>query len=108
MYTATKRIASLREQGWKVKVRMERVLGETTVIDGIPITTYACRHETINGGRDFNAKGGKTIVTLFPPNGDDPFVGISWCHTEKDNFNRKVGLEAAFGRAWQAYEKHGT
>lgn len=103
MYTAVKRIRELREQGWKVKVRIERVIGIDQ--EEIPIIKFASRGDSVDRtGEDFLPRGGRTCVMLYPPDNGDPFLGISRCHIFKDNFNKKIGLEIAFARAWKEYE----
>jgi hypothetical protein len=97
MYTAAKRIEALRKQGWKVNVRIQR-----------PHSQYQelrSRFE-VDSGEGFIARGGFTTVVLTPPDGKF-CVGVARCHPLKDDFNKKIGLEIALGRALkQAEENH--
>ena len=92
MYTAPGKIKELRDAGWKVKVQVWRMMkGESRKLysrkDGIT-------------GHNFSARGGQTAIALIPPGDmDGGFVGVSFCHPDKDNFNKKIGLEIALGRA---------
>lgn len=99
MYTAAKKIKELREQGWKVRVLVTR----PTQFIGMATPMLMSRRDDETVGAGFLPMGGSTRIELQTPRGD-AFTGISFCHPEKDNFNRKIGLEIAFGRAWKAYE----
>lgn len=107
MYQASQRIADLREQGWKVKVRIERIIGFKDEVNYDPILgpepILVSRGDGATG-HEFKPVGGQTKVELLPPGASEPWVGLSRCHTRLDNFNKKIGLEIAFGRAWKAYE----
>jgi hypothetical protein len=75
-------VAELRRAGWGVRVRHHREEYD----DGSP-----------------KPKGGSTVVFLSSPN-NHKFWGSSVC-SNKDAFNRKLGLEIALGRAMKGIKK---
>lgn len=94
MYTAANKIKELRDAGWKVKVQVwrdARVSSDSRV-------QRVSRKDGVSG-HSFIATGGQTAVFVLPPGGTIGFTGVSVCHPEKDNFNKKIGLEIALGRA---------
>src|SRR5262245_39430045 len=106
MYTAAKKIEELRSKGWKVHVRMDRAFGELDEEGNFPI--LEARHDVAEGLRDCNAKGGVVTVILTAPGETIELKGQARCHPRLDNFNKKIGLEIAFGRAWKLYDQPAT
>lgn len=104
MYTAPKRIEQLRKEGWTVKVRIERALVNEPLIiqDHLAVAALGSRADGYTG-KDFRPRGGRTLVTLIAPDGKQ-VMGESKCHPLLDNFNKKIGLEAALGRALKEHE----
>lgn len=83
-------IQNLRQNGCKVKVFHSRrdIFGNyfPRMYFGKYMSTFY-----------MSQKGGKTVVTLTDTN-NKTVVGESDC-SKRDNFNRKVGIELALGRA---------
>ena len=50
------------------------------------------------GSEEVSAKGGQTIIELTSPDGKFSATGIALC-SEQDNYNKKVGVKIALGRA---------
>lgn len=68
-------IEELRKSGYKIRVHHHRKAGT----EGI------------------NARGGKTVVEVTTPDGTT-LVGMSRC-SRKENFNKRMGVRIALGRA---------
>lgn len=68
-------VEELRKNGYKVRVHHHRKVVTSAVA----------------------ARGGKTVVEVTTPDGVT-FVGISRC-SRKENFNKKMGVRIALGRA---------
>lgn len=75
-------VESLRKSGYKIKVQHHR--------------------KTIPAVKAINARGGKTVVEVTTPDGHT-FVGISRC-SRKENFNKRLGVRIALGRAMKKRE----
>lgn len=73
-------VDTLRKSGFKIKVYHHRKMNT----EGI------------------NARGGKTVVEVTTPDGNN-FVGISRC-SRKENFNKRLGVMIALGRAMKQHE----
>jgi hypothetical protein len=54
-------------------------------------------HSRRNVAGALSERGGQTIVQVRTPNGEE-LEGVAVCST-KDNFNRRMGLKIALGRA---------
>jgi hypothetical protein len=86
------RIAELREQGYEVDVNHVRKMSlDMSRRDGVP-TNYV-----------IEPRGGATTVTLTK--GEKSVYGHAIC-SDRDNYNRKIGLAIALGRACKELE-HG-
>lgn len=68
-------VEDLRKSGYKVKVHHHRKFS----VVGI------------------NSRGGKTIVEITTPDGST-FTGVARC-SRKENFNKRLGVRIALGRA---------
>ncbi|NBT35661.1 MAG: hypothetical protein EBT03_09020 [Betaproteobacteria bacterium] len=68
-------IEELRKGGYKIRVHHHRKVGA----EGI------------------NARGGKTVVEVTTPDGTT-LIGMSRC-SRKENFDKKMGVRIALGRA---------
>lgn len=68
-------VKELRKNGYKVRVHHHRKVVTSTVA----------------------ARGGKTVVEVTTPDGVT-FIGIARC-SRKENFNKKMGVRIALGRA---------
>lgn len=53
-----------------------------------------------------NARGGKTVVEVTTPDGIT-LVGVSRC-SRKENFNKKLGVRIALGRAFDSVRNKGV
>lgn len=73
-------IEELRKAGYKIRVHHNRKLCP----DGI------------------NARGGKTVVEVTTPD-DTTLIGMSRC-SRKENFNKRMGVRIALGRAMSSVE----
>jgi len=76
-----KNVRSLRQAGYKVRVLHFRNKNNDTFLE----------------------KGGKTIVQIKTPSGQE-FEGKAVC-SEKDNYNKRIGLQVALGRALLEIDK---
>ena len=72
-------VKNLRQNGFKVRVMHERMYN----LDGI------------------SCKGG--ITTIQISKNDQTSEGIAYC-SEKDNYNKKLGVKIALGRAYKALQ----
>lgn len=68
-------VESLRKLGWKVRVR----------------------HFRREASSEINPRGGKTIVEITLPDGRT-ICGSARC-SRKENFNKRLGVQIALGRA---------
>lgn len=73
-------VESLRKLGWKVRVR----------------------HFRREAKSEINPRGGKTIVEITLPDGRT-LCGFARC-SRKENFNKRLGVEIALGRAMKFVE----
>ncbi len=81
-------VQSLRKNGWKVFVDHHRYVENKMV----PMGTIPPGSRQV-----FSPRGGCTDVVLTSPDGET-FMGNAHC-SRKDNFDRKLGLGIAIGRA---------
>ena len=77
-----KTVHDLRKMGYKVKVWHDRHF----VYDNV--------------GRiyDYDCRGGMTEVEIYDHNTQCGYIGLATC-SNKDNYNRKIGVKIALGRA---------
>jgi uncharacterized protein (UPF0303 family) len=77
-------VEQLRKSGYKVRVIHTR-RGKTM--------------QNLNGGlvQTVSERGGKTVVQVRTPDGEE-LEGVAVCSAE-DNFNRRLGVKIALGRA---------
>lgn len=88
-------IADLRRQGYKVRVTTYRNCYSDFINSN---KTFPLRSDLIKKDIDkISQKGGEVWIEITSPKGDH-VTGISKC-SEKEQFNKKVGREIAFGRA---------
>jgi len=74
-------VEELRNNGYKVRVHHHRKM--TRTLDGSSMV--AC------------ARGGRTVIEVTTPDGTN-LVGSSRC-SRKENFNKRLGVKIALGRA---------
>lgn len=93
-------IHELRQQGYKVQIQHKR---RFKMCDGYmtrgeyessPFKTESPKSYYKNA---VNAKGGMTVVRVTTPDGTE-LAGTAKC-SDKDNYNRKLGLKMSLGRA---------
>lgn len=77
-------VEQLRRNGYKVRVKH-------------------FRRENSDG---INSRGGKTVVEVTTPCGST-LVGMSRCN-RKENFNKRLGVRIALGRAFASAQNKGT
>jgi hypothetical protein len=82
-------IEQLRHSGYKVKVLHNRLY------NGVYI--WQNRVKQIDGPIDPDAKGGSTMVIIDSPDGQH-FEGVAIC-SKKENYNKRMGVKIALGRA---------
>lgn len=70
-------VEKLRKSGFKVRVKHYRLMN----LDGI------------------KARGGKTLVEVTTPDGEN-LVGMARC-SRNENFNKRLGVRIALGRAFK-------
>lgn len=80
-------VYELRKSGYKVRVSHQRYYANYLL----------ARHKAGKLINHLTAKGGMTLVELTSPTGIN-VLGCARC-SKKDNFNRKMGLNVALGRA---------
>lgn len=96
-------IHALRQQGYKVQIQHKR---RFKMLDGYltrgEYESSPFKSEMFNSHyKDVvNAKGGMTVVKLTTPDNTE-LVGTAKC-SDKDNYNRKLGLRMALGRAMKS------
>lgn len=92
-------IHELRQQGYKVQIQHKRrfkmcdgymTRGEYEASPFTKMLNYYYK-DTVN------AKGGMTVVRVVTPDGTE-LTGTAKC-SDKDNYNRKLGLKMSLGRA---------
>jgi len=94
-----KTIKQLRREGWKVKVNHYRFVKEKE--SNIMWAPYKVREL----GLTFDPRGGSTIIEIESPDGRTSH-GASLC-SRNDNFNRRIGVRIALGRALDQMESAG-
>ena len=72
-------VQNLRKMGYKVKV-------------------WHSRNHTESGGLDFAPCGGMTEVAVYDMADQNSYFGVARCSL-KDQYNRKLGVKIALGRA---------
>lgn len=77
-------VEDLRKSGYKVRVKHYR----RASVEGVA------------------SRGGKTLVEVTAPDGTT-FVGMSRC-SRKENFNKRLGVRIALGRAFASEQNKGT
>lgn len=93
---AVQKVAELREQGYDVYISHARpVYGSNG--SGIPEAVYTKR-QAKELGKQLRPNGGVTTVSIRKGDDSPVWQGTSLCST-RDNFNRRLGLEIALGRA---------
>jgi len=98
MHDAARIIEELRQSGVKVRVQHRRpILG----VEDVKITEWELKEGNNSDKKkfEFSHYGGETIVVIGEKY---PFKGIAEC-SKRDRFNRKIGLQIAFGRAWKQF-----
>lgn len=77
-------------------------------VEGLRASGYKVRvmHTRKPNSGGVNARGGKTIVEVTTPEGVT-LVGISRC-SRKENFNKKLGVRIALGRAFASVQNKGV
>lgn len=93
-------VAELRRRGYKVRVTHFRRIffylsGEDCRLFRMDTVRDAMRQDWIS------AVGGETRVEILTPKGES-FTGIAKC-SNKDNYNKKYGVELALERALKSY-----
>lgn len=85
-------VEELRKSGYKVRVKHFRREKTMQKMDGGVVQTPSER-------------GGHTIVQVRTPDGEE-LEGVAVCST-KDNFNKRIGVRIALGRAFtSAHAEH--
>jgi len=87
-------VASLRQSGFKVRVNHFRQYKDG---DKTGYTKYMAGLIGSNVLGDVLPRGGLTTVEVTSPTGET-FIGEARC-SDKDSFNRKLGVKIALGRA---------
>ena len=95
------KLQELRAEGWEVRVSHRRPLQNPNGPSKKLLTRYELSELGLRP-KSWSTKGGETEVTLVNGNGVVR-QGISRC-SAKDNFNRKLGLLIALGRAMSTKE----
>ena len=76
-------------------------------VEGLRASGYKVRvmHTRRPNSEGLNARGGKTVVEVTTPDGTT-LVGVSRC-SRKENFNKKLGVRIALGRAFASIQNKG-
>lgn len=96
-------VASLRRDGYKVRVTHKRdyksVIVSEDFPNGLECFYRLTRKEASNRftSKDLSSFGGATLVEVTCPDGRE-LVGTANCN-DKDQFNRKLAIRIALGRA---------
>ena len=102
-------LASLRNQGYSVKVRHVRNFWNTAAVSGNEAVQQMTRGEfarknNVSVKNHIQCKGGRTEVTAIAPTGEE-FHGVASCHPS-DNYNRSAGIELALKKAFNSKKKN--
>lgn len=99
---STANVQELRKNGWKIRIAHLRItegykgyVSRRDFEDGVPYPD--CK----SWAGAVSPRGGKTLVTVTSPEGQT--VEISAQCNEKDNYNRRRGVQIALGRALKKF-----
>ena len=85
-------VESLRRSGYKVRVHHHRKLTRVAKLDGKALVAAA--------------RGGRTVIEITTPDGET-LIGTARC-SRKENFNKKLGVRIALGRALKGVVNEGS
>ena len=72
---------------------------------GFRVRVYHCRQKDAD---EISCRGGYTAVAVTPPNGTQFSTCNGFAHcSKKDNYNKRLGVTIALGRAMKMYDKCG-
>lgn len=95
-------VASLRQNGYKVRVNHYRPYeyGEEGVLYTRFMASVMSSYPNLGGPKP---RGGETRIEITTPNGET-LNGVARC-SDKDSFNRKLGVSIALGRAFNGADR---
>lgn len=99
---AARKIEILRALGWKINVSHKRPLKGQEDLP-FEIGGFWRKHELVNG-EEFSSRGGWTHIRITDPDNGLSYHGDAFC-SSKDNFNKKIGLNIALGRALKEIDR---
>ena len=80
--------------GSDIQISHSRYIGE----DLVPMRWLRKQPGSAKLGSFIEAKGGLTVVVVYPPGRAYSTMGVAEC-SKKDNFCKKIGRDIALGRA---------
>jgi len=91
-------------EGTRVKFHHLRMVRSEVNGDVDYINKYQFRNgdHSLEGNVSLLQFGGETRCEIILPDGTE-FRGYADCHPKKDKYNKKIGRDIAFGRAYKRY-----